>query len=196
MPQEAHARLCTTPRPLPDLPCDPNLRGATMNRCFTRLFAVLLLTCSAGLAHATQFPPGPAGNCGGDNGSDSLIVFNIQNPAATCHAATGDTSFGVGGVITGFDKIPTGFGFYIQNNRAGANGSPWTGVDVFTGGSNLASNTTLFPPSGLVLGDSVVVEFTGEAEFNNGTELISPNNSFSTPNIIIRRVASVTPAHP
>src|SRR5207249_595163 len=81
-------------------------------------------------------------------------------------------------------------GFYIQNNRSGANGSPWTGVDVFTHGSNFA------PVYGLGLGDSVVVEFTGIAEFNNGTELLSPNNTFSAPNIALRRVASVSVAHP
>ena len=92
----------------------------------------------AAAAHAVQYPPGPTGTC-----TDTLKVANVQNPGLACHPAIGDTCPGVGGIVTGFDKIPTGFAFYIQNNAVGANSTPWTGIDVFTGGSNLAASLGL-----------------------------------------------------
>jgi hypothetical protein len=158
-----------------------------MNRVVSNLLAVLLLCCCATAAQATRYPRGPSDNC-----LDSLLVINIQDPTQMCHPTSlSDTIFGLGGVVTGFDNKPTGFGFYIQNNRAGfANGAPWTGIDVFTHGTNFAAGL------GIALGDSVVVEFGSVTEFNAGTEVLSPNNNFTTPNIILRKVAGSSAAHP
>lgn len=146
-----------------------------MKKMFTRFALVAAAMLSAHLALAAQYPPGPGGSC-----PESVTVERIQNPAALCHPATGDTVYGVGGIITGFDAIPTGFGFYIQNSQGG----PWTGVDVFTHGTN-------FKPSlSLEIGDSIVVEVSKTAEFQNGTEIFATNNNFSAPNIVLRKVSS------
>ncbi len=88
---------------------------------------LLALICAAGVAYATRYPPGPGGTC-----PDTLTIFKVQNPSATCHPATLDTVWGVRGIITGFDAKASAYSFYIQNTFAdGAH--PWTGADVFTG---------------------------------------------------------------
>ncbi len=153
-----------------------------MRRVVTALFAVALLAGTAATSSATQWPPGN-GTC---TKTDTLVyVKYIQNPGLLpCFTATGDTVNGIGGIITGIDAIPTGFSFYIQNNsRTGASQDPWTGADIFTGGSNFVSSM------GLALGDSVMT-YGVTAEFQGGTELLSYNNSFSTPNIVIRKISS------
>jgi hypothetical protein len=147
-----------------------------MHKLFARLaLAAAVSVFAAGAASAAQYPPGPTGTC-----LDSVTIVQIQDILATCHPATGDTVFGVGGIITGFDAIPTGFGFYIQNSQGG----PFTGIDVFTHGTNYK------PTMGLEIGDSIVVEWSKTAEFNNGTEIFATNNNFSSPNIILRKVSS------
>lgn len=147
-----------------------------MHKLFTRFaVAAAFVALAAGGASAAQYPPGPTGTC-----LDSVTVAQIQDILATCHPATGDTVYGVGGIITGFDAIPTGFGFYIQNSQGG----PFTGIDVFTHGTNYK------PLLGLEVGDSIVVEVSKTAEFNNGTEIFATNNNFSAPNIVLRKVSS------
>jgi hypothetical protein len=147
-----------------------------MHKLFTRLALVAAVSfLAAGGASAAKYPPGPSGTC-----LDSVTVVQIQDILATCHPATGDTVFGVAGIITGFDAIPTGFGFYIQNSQGG----PFTGIDVFTHGTNYK------PTLGLAIGDSIVVEVSKTAEFNNGTEIFATNNNFSSPNIVLRKVSS------
>ena len=152
-----------------------------MRRMFARLALAACLLATAGLAHATQYPPGPGGAC-----PDSVTIQQIQNVLATCNPATGDTVYGVAGIITGFDPIATGFGFYIQNSQGG----PFTGIDVFTHGTNFIG------PLGLELGDSIVVEVSKSAEFNGGTEIFATNNNFSAPNIVLRKVSSGNPLPP
>lgn len=147
-----------------------------MKKVFTGVLGVaaMLLVANAALA-LDRYPPGPTGTC-----LDSVTIVQIQNVLATCHPATGDTVLGVGGIITGFDAIPTGFGFYLQSSQGG----PYTGIDVFTHGTNYK------PIMGLAVGDSVVVEISVTAEFQNGTEIFAPNNNFSGPNIVLRKVNS------
>lgn len=156
-----------------------------MRRLLTTSFAVALLAFGAGAAQATSWPPGN-GTC---PITDTLIyVRYVQNPSlAPCYVATQDTVWGIGGIITGFDTFPSGYGFYIQNNESGANGAPWTGVDVFTSGSNLQ------PTMGLARGDSVVVYWGRTQEFGGGTEVMAPNLSTSTGNMIVHKISSGHP---
>lgn len=154
-----------------------------MKRSATLLFGVLLvLCCSATVSQAVQWPPGTTA-CACP--LDTLLMDNIQNAGLLPKfAATGDTVLGVGGIFTAIDSITTGFSFYLQ--RSAPPNTPWTGADVFTGGTNTAGNL------GYKLGDSIVV-YGMTAEFGGGTEILSPNNSFTTPNIIVRRVSSGNP---
>lgn len=156
-----------------------------MHRTASRLVGAALLLCFAATAHATQYPPGPGGAF-----PDTLFkVSSIQNPASVPFPVQPDTVWGIAGIITGFDPIPTGFAIYIQNSQGG----PWTGVDVFTGGSNYIGDFS--PP--LALGDSIVCygrleEFSGETElrsFNGGS-------SFNPPLPIVRRVSQGNPLPP
>jgi hypothetical protein len=94
--------------------------------------------------------------------------------------APGDTLLGVGGIVTAIDGLPTTFGFYLQSTGGG----PWSGIKVFTGGTNVA---------GLATGDSVKVEFGALENFQGGMELTSPNNSVGSPNIVLRKVNSGNP---
>ena len=170
-----------------------------MKRFATLLFGALLFTTYATPSPACQWPPpsDPGPICPSltytwctplpANACDTLWIDNCQNPALVPFAATGDSVRGVGGIFTAIDSITTGFGFYLQ--RTAPPGTPWTGADVFTGGSNMAGAL------GLKLGDSVVV-YGKTAEFGAGTEIIYPNNSFSAPNIIVRKVSSGNPVPP
>ena len=146
-----------------------------MTKLSTRLFGAAVLMMLAGTAFAAQYPPGPGATC-----PDSVTVMRIQNSLATCHPAIGDTVYGVGGIITGFDAIPTGFGFYIENS----DGEVFSGIDVFTHGTNYQ------PVMGLQEGDSIVVESSKVGQFQNGLEIFGTNNLFSAPNIILRKVSS------
>jgi hypothetical protein len=152
----------------------------------SRLLGALLLVCSASVAHATQYPPGPSGA-----NPDTLIYVDfVQNPAATPHPVPPDTVWGIAGIITGFDPIATGFAIYIQNNAQDGSGNPapWTGLDIFTGGNNYIS---LFTPA-LALGDSIVVYGRME-EFQGEGEMVSFNGAFGLDRIIVRRVSTGNP---
>lgn len=146
-----------------------------MRKMLTRFAVAAVLVLAAGSASAAKYPPGPTGTC-----LDSVTVAQIQDILAACHPATGDTVYGVAGIITGFDPIPTGFGFYLQSSQGG----PFTGIDVFTHGTNYK------PIMGLNIGDSIVVEVSKTAEFSGGTEIFAINNNFSAPNIVLRKVSS------
>jgi len=152
-----------------------------MHKLFTRIAVAAALVLAAGPSSAAIYPPGPDGTC-----LDSVTVVQIQDILAPCHPATGDTVLGVAGIITGFDATPTGFGFYIQNSQGG----PFTGIDVFTHGTNFK------PSMGLEIGDSVIVHLSKTAEFNNGTEIFATNNFFSSPNIAFSKISSGNPLPP
>lgn len=155
-----------------------------MNKFFTRFVAVafgLMLITSVASA-GKRFPNA---SC-----PDSVTLPQINNPSflpAICHptavtsGAPTDTVSGLGGIIIGFDTIPTGFDAFIENR--GIPPQPWSGIDVFTHGTNFK------PILGLNLGDSLVVEFGGVANFAGDVEVEAPNNVFSGPNIILRRAA-------
>src|SRR5574341_176390 len=106
-------------------------------------FGALLLMCGATTASAVQWP-NPANP---NNPADTLRrVEYTQNAAlAPQFAATGDTVWGVSGIVTAFDTFPTGFAIYMQNS----DGSPFSGIDVFTGGTNYKGRF----PGGLQRGD-------------------------------------------
>jgi hypothetical protein len=156
-----------------------------MKKMFTTFLgaAMMLATVNAAVAF-NKYPPGPGATC-----TDTLTIFQVRstmNTVAACapqtgpSGAIGDTVLGVSGIITGFDENPTGFDIYIQNSAGG----PFTGIDVFTHGTNLRA------PYGFNLGDSMVVEYARCAIFAGDPELEAPNNNFSAPNIILRKVNS------
>jgi predicted extracellular nuclease len=142
--------------------------------------------CGANLAQAVQYPPGGPGCTPPLVCADTLIkVSFIQNPAAAPHPVAPDTVWGIGGIITGFDTFPTGFAFYIQNRGTGG-ALPWSGVDVFTGGTNYVG---LFTPP-LALGDSVMC-YGRLDEFQGGGELrgLDPVSAFNNPLVAVRRIS-------
>ena len=148
------------------------------------LFGALLVMCTATVAHAVQYPPGPPGCTPPLVCADTLIkVEFIQNPVAAPHPVMPDTVWGIGGIITGFDTFPTGFAMYIQNSQGG----PWSGVDVFTGGTNYVPNYT----PNLALGDSVMC-YGRLDEFQSGTELrgLDPSSAFNNPLVAVRRIST------
>lgn len=145
-----------------------------MHKMFTRFLAVAALLSVAGVASAVQYPNATC--------PDSVTIKQIQDiTAATCRPAGPDTVRGVGGIIIGFDPIATGFDAYIQTTGGG----PYTGVDFFTHSVN-----TKVAPYNFAIGDSIVVEFAAVAEFANATEVLAANNSFGSPNFIVRKVSS------
>ena len=155
--------------------------------------AVMLFVAHAALAQTFyKYPPGPTGTC-----TDTLTLYQLKNAIlnglGTCvpqvgvaAGAPGDTVLGVGGIITGFDEIPTGFDIYIQTSGGG----PLTGIDVFTHGTNFR------PLQGFQRGDSIVVEYARVANYYGDVELEAPNNLFSNPNIVLRKVSSGNPLPP
>jgi hypothetical protein len=149
-----------------------------MSRFATRFLGALLLISLAAIpAMATQYPPGPGGTC-----PDSLTVVNIQNPAASCHPANGDSVYGVGGICTAFDTKTSGVGFYMQISGGG----PYTGIDCFT-----ANEIPLYSR-----GDSVVVETAQYTKYLGDPELTSLSGSWG--HMIVRFVSSgnaVPPFH-
>lgn len=155
------------------------------------LLSAALLLFGAGLARAAQYPPGNGMGCP-PAAADTLIkVEFIQNPdlpSTTCHPVPPDTVWGIGGIITGFDPIATGFAIYIQNSQGG----PWSGVDVFTGGTNYIP---LYGPS-LAIGDSIVA-YGRIDEFGGETELRGFNTSgFNDPLPVVRRISTGNPLPP
>jgi hypothetical protein len=154
------------------------------------LLGVLLLMCSATAALAVQYPPGTSGGfcVGPPFGAgcpypDTLIRISfIQDPGAVPHPVPPDTVWGIGGIIIGFDPIPTGFAVYVQNS----DGNAYGGYDLFTGGT---AYPTLFTPA-LALGDSIVA-YGRMDEFQGSTELRGFNSSaFNDPLPAVRRVST------
>jgi hypothetical protein len=145
-----------------------------MHKLFTRFLAVgMLLLGTAAVSSAAQFPNATC--------PDSVTIQQIQDVTALCHPAVGDTVRGIAGVITGFDPIATGFDLYFQDPLGG----PFSGIDVFTHSVN-----TKVAPFNYAIGDLVVVELMKTAEFQNSSEIFAINNSFASPNFIIRKVSS------
>lgn len=159
-----------------------------MRKTVVGILSSLLLTCMAVVAHATNYPPGP----GGANPDTLIYVRFVQDPAATPHPVAPDTVWGIGGIVTGFDTFPSGFAIYVQNRTA--TNAPWTGIDVFTGGTNYqpANAGTGWP--GLQLGDSVMVYGRME-EFQGETEMVGFTGAFPTAAaaIRVRRISTGNP---
>ena len=143
------------------------------------LAAAIMSIVLAGTAFSNQFP--------NPSCPDSVAIRKIQDVAALCHPAAGDTVRGVGGIVVGFDAIPTGFDTYFESSGGG----PFTGLDFFTGSVNLAAGAYTF-----AIGDSIVVEFASTAEFQGMTEVQAPNVSISQPNFVVRKVSSGNPLPP
>jgi hypothetical protein len=143
----------------------------------TRILGVLLFLCCASAAQARQWPPGPNGNQ-----PDSLRVLDIQDSLLTPkpRPQVPDTVRGVGGIVTAFDAIPTGFGFFMQNRGVDGTGNQagWTGTDCFSGSFNKKC-------VGLQVGDSVVV-YGKIAAFQGATEIEGFDNIQATDDLIIR----------
>lgn len=146
-----------------------------MNKMLTRFLGAALLICTASVASAAQYPPGPGGLF-----PDTLTIANLQNSAAVPFPATLDTVYGVRGIITGFDPKSTGYAFYIQD----ASGNPFTGLDVFTGSFNKQG-----APFNLAVGDEVVA-YGKKQEFQGETELEGFDAFQGTDDIVIRKVSS------
>lgn len=146
-----------------------------MNKMLTRFLGAALLICTATVASATQYPPGPGGAF-----PDTLTIQNLQDAAAVPFLAIPDTVRGIEGIITGFDAKPTGFAFYIQD----ATGNPFTGIDVFTGSFNKNA-----APWNFQIGDKVVV-YGKKQEFQGETEIEGFDNAQGTDDCIVRLISS------
>jgi len=161
-----------------------------MKKLFTATLGVAMMLLVANAAFAQAFSKYPRAGC-----PDTLSIVRLKqllNTADPCAPQTGagtapgDTVNGVGGIITGFDEKPTGYDIYIQHRQGG----PYSGIDVFTHGTNLRT------PYGFNRGDSIVVEFARVANFQGDIEVMSPNNNFSAPNIILSKRSSGNPLPP
>jgi len=151
--------------------------------------AVIVLAAFSSPSHA--FTHYPNASC-----PDTLSIIRLKtllNGVDPCSPLTsgtggapGDTVNGVGGIIIGFDEIPTGFDIYIEQTAGGVN----SGIDVFEHGTNFR------PSYGFNRGDSMVVEFARVSNFNGDVELEAPNNVFSAPNIVMRKVSTGNPLPP
>jgi hypothetical protein len=144
-----------------------------MSKMFTRFLAVAALLCMASATFAASRFPNPT--C-----PDSVTIFQVKNGGA-CKPAVADTVSGVGGIIVGFDPIPTGFDAYIETSGGG----PYQGIDFFTHSVNTKS-----APYNFALGDSIVVEFAKVDLFAGDLEIDAPNGSFGSPNFVVRKVSS------
>lgn len=155
------------------------------------LGALLAIACTATTAYAVQYPPGPAGCAAvSDTSAGPKRIEFVQNPTLNpgCFPVPPDTVWGVTGIITGFDPIPTGFAIYVQNS----DGNPWGGLDLFTGGTNYQG---LFTPA-LAMGDSLIFygrmdEFQGETEIRGFA-----SSPFGAPLPAVRRISTGNPLPP
>jgi len=148
------------------------------------LITAISLLAVTTVASASQFP-----NATCPDTLSIKLLHQLLNTVGTCNpqtgagSAPGDTINGVGGIIIGMDLIPTGFDAFLEMSGGGA----YTGIDNFWDGTN-------FQPSyGFALGDSIVVEYGRVENFSGDIELLAPNNNFSAPNIIMRKVSSGNP---
>src|SRR5262249_18522793 len=143
--------------------------------------SVVLMVCAATAAHAVQYPPGPTplvcSPCPACGDTLVRIEYTQNNTGSICpHPVDPDTVWGIGGIVIGFHEIPTGFSLYIENRP----GNAFSGIDVFTGGTNYRTLAQF--PGNLQLGDSVMV-YGRLGEFNGGTELrgFSSGSPFNDP---------------
>jgi hypothetical protein len=173
----------------------------------SRICGALLALLAIGTfstAHANQYPPPNPGSLpNGTNPScqspDTLIrvefIKNPNLPSATCHPIAPDTVWGIGGIVTGFDPITSGFAIYVQNS----DGNPWGGVDVFTGGTNYINDPRFLTDSfgtPLALGDSLMSygrmdNFQGEDELRGFA-----SSAFNPPLPAVRRISVGNPLPP
>lgn len=146
-----------------------------LSRCMA---AALFLGVSVNMAFgAVAWPPGTGGAF-----PDTLGLYDVQHGLAFPGVGTpalADTIYGLGGIVTGFDAIPTGFAFYIQNRS----GNAFTGIDVFTGSFNFKSS-----PFNVALGDSIIVNGT-LTEFGGGTEIQGYDGSQGTQDLPFRIIS-------
>jgi hypothetical protein len=113
-----------------------------------------------------------------------ITISQLQDPNTPPDPTPPDTLGPMAGIITGFDNFPTGFCFYLQSSQGG----PWTGVDIFTGGTNQQA------AMGLALGDSIVIEGRAQ-EYQGETEVTAKDGDFGT-NMVITKVSSGNPLPP
>ncbi len=151
-----------------------------MRKLLAGVFLLALACGSARMAGAVIYPPGPPpGTC-----TDTLTIVDVENPAATCHPASGDTVYGITGIAIGFDKDVSPYNVYIEQ----ASGAPWSGIAEFTGSTNYYQRSPWLGGPGIDLGDNL--ECYGRAlEFNDLTEFTDFDNVQSTDDVIIRRLS-------
>ena len=157
-----------------------------MKLSITRFLTATLMIGVIGSASAKQWPSAATP-------PDTLTVFRIKtglNLVTPGGPAVPDTVWGVKGIVTAFDKNPTGFGFYIQDPSSNPTnfGEPWTGVDVFSGG--IAKNC-----QGVSVGDLVAVYGKCQA-FQGLNELEGFDNVQATDDLIVRVIShgAIVPA--
>lgn len=145
-----------------------------MAKVATWILSALLLTVLVAMpALAGQYPP----TC-----TDSISIWNLQNPAAPCHPVSGDTVWvGIGGVVTGRDTKTSGVGFYLQLSGGG----PWSGINVFTA-------NTIWP---VAVGDSVIVRPSLVNEYNGETQMVSLTGSWGS-NLYVYKILGPTALPP
>lgn len=158
-----------------------------MKKLLLAAVVAAMATTMVSTAMAAQFPNATC--------PDTLSIVRLKTllgtvdpcaPVTGAGTAPGDTVNGVGGIIIGFDTVPTGFDIFIQQTDGGPN----SGIDVFTHGTNMK------PLYGFNIGDSIVVEYARVANFQGDIEVMSPNNNFSAPNIILSKRSSGNPLPP
>ena len=145
-----------------------------MRKTVTRLLATAALVCCAATAQAIQYP----------NATFPIppTIHELQHPLAVPHPINPDSVNLVRGVVTGFDPIETGFAIYFQE----ASGAPWTGIDVFTGG------TANCPYE---IGD--LIEVSGKMQdFQGETEIEGLDAIQATRDLVITKISSSNPLPP
>ncbi len=158
-----------------------------MKKLLAFLLTTVTLASIAGVAGAVIYPPGPGGTC-----PDTMTIINVEDPLQTCHPASGDTVYGVRGVVTAIDSIPGAFGFFMQLQGGGA----YSGIDVFTGASNYQASLPGTPTGGNIFyGDLLAVDGRS-LEFNGLTEMTDFDNVQTTNDIVIRRISAHNPFPP
>lgn len=160
-----------------------------MKRIATLVLGVATMLLVANASFATIFPNA---SCPDSvtikqlwHGTDMGAPAPVCKPFAAVNTAIGsDTVMGMGGIVIGIDAIATGYGFYMQNTG----GLDSMGIDVFTGGKNLVTDTGY--NLSLARGDSIVVEWGATEAYQGSLEVLAPNNNQSAPNFIVRKVSA------
>ena len=140
------------------------------------VLAIALVTAPPPTAvGAAEYPPA----C-----PDSISIWNIQNPSATCHPTVGDTVWvGIGGIVTARDTKAPGFAIWVQLSGGGE----YSGIRVSTGIKN-------WP---VTVGDSVIVRPSKISEYGGETELVSLTGSFGDDLYVYRALSghALPPIH-